>query len=81
MRVEQEFRRCDFFQPRRHLVGRLRRREAGAVGDAEDVRIDRDGRFAEGDVQHHAGSLTADTRQCLQRRTIMRHFAAVTLEQ
>ena len=38
-------------------------REAGAVADAEDVRVDRDGRLAEGDVEHDIRGLPADARQ------------------
>ena len=37
-------------------------RDAGAVGDPEDVRIDCDGRLAEGDVQNHIGGFAADPR-------------------
>ena len=40
-------------------------RQAGAVGDAEDVRVDRHRRFAEGDVENDVGGLATDSRQRL----------------
>ena len=52
---------------------RFARRDAGAVGDAEVVRIDCDGRLAEGDVEHHVGGLAANARQRLQRLTGLGH--------
>ena len=39
------------------------RREAGAVADAKDVRIDRERLLAEGGVEHHVGGLAADPGQ------------------
>jgi hypothetical protein len=45
--------------------------------DAEDMGVDRDGRFAEGDVQHHIGGLAADPGQRLQRLAVARHLAAM----
>src|SRR5271169_4570814 len=35
-------------------------RQPGAVADAEDVRVDRDGRLAERDIEHHIGGLASD---------------------
>ena len=52
-------------------------REPGAVADAEDVGVDRDGRLAEGDVEHHVGGLAADAGQRLQRLARVRHLAAM----
>ena len=40
--------------------------EAGAVGDAEHMRIDGDGRFAEGGVEHHIRRLAPDARQAFE---------------
>lgn len=37
------------------------RRKPGSIGDAKDVRIHCNGRLTEGDIQHHIGSLPADT--------------------
>src|SRR5258708_39911931 len=47
VRVVQEFGRGKFHQPVLHLARVLAGREPGAVGAAEDVRIDRHARFAE----------------------------------
>ena len=43
--VEQVLLRHHLEQPHLDLERRLARREAGAVGDAEDMRVDRDGRL------------------------------------
>ena len=56
-------------------------RQAGAVADAEDVRVDGDGRLAEGHVHHHVGGLAADARQRLQLLVGVRHLAAMPLDQ
>ena len=42
--------------------------QAGAVGQPEHMRIDRDRRLAEGLVEDDIGGLAADAGQCLQRR-------------
>ena len=55
--------------------------QARAVGDAEYVRVDRDGFLAEGDVEHHIGTLAADTRQRLQRFAAARNFSAMLRHQ
>ena len=47
---------------------RLARREARAVGDAEEMGVDRDGRLAEGRVEDDVGRLAADPGQRFQRR-------------
>ena len=59
----------------------LERRLAGGqiepVRHAEHVRVDGQGRLAEGDVEHDVGGLAADARQRLQRLALARHLAAV----
>jgi hypothetical protein len=45
------------------------------------MRVDRDGRRAEGDVQHDIGGLAADARQRLERLARRRHFAAMRVGQ
>ena len=55
--------------------------EAGAVGDAEDVRVHRHGRLAEGGVQHHVGGLAADAGQAFQFFAGSGYFAVVILHQ
>ena len=57
------------------------RRQAGAVGNAEDMGVDRHRRLAERDVEHHVGGLAADARQSLQGLARARHLAAVALDQ
>ncbi len=52
-------------------------RETDAIGDAEDVRVDRDRRFAERRVQNDVGRLATDARQRLERIAVARHLAAV----
>ena len=52
-------------------------REARAIRDAEDVRVDRDRRLAERGVQHDVRGLAADAGQRLERVAIARHVAAV----
>ena len=55
--------------------------QPGAVADAEHMRIHRDGRFAEGDVEHDVGGLAAHAGQGFQRLAIRWHFAAVLIQQ
>ena len=45
------------------LARRPARRQPGAVADAEQMRVDGDGRLAEGDVEHDIGGLAADAGQ------------------
>ena len=56
---------------------RLAGREPGAVADAENVRIDRDGRLAESDIEHDVRGLAADAGQRFQRLAIVRDLAAM----
>ena len=49
--------------------------------DPEDVRVDRDGRLAEGDVEHDVGGLAADARQLLQLVAFSRYLAAEFVDQ
>ncbi len=81
VRAVQIFRRRDFHQLRFDLGGGFAARQAGAVGDAEHMRIDGDGGFAEHFHQHHIGGLTADAGQRFKRLALARHFAAVLFEQ
>ena len=55
--------------------------KAGAIADAEHVGIDGQRRLAEGDVQDHVRGLAPDPGQGFQRRAIMRHPAAVPVDQ
>ena len=47
-------------------------RQSGAIADAEDVGVDRDGRLAEGDVEHHVRGLAADAGQRFERVAVVR---------
>ena len=64
-----------------HFQWRLARGQAGAVADAEDVRVHRHGGLAKGHVEHHVGGLAAHTGQCFQGFAGARHLAAVLLYQ
>lgn len=57
------------------------RRYAGAVGDPENMRIDRLRGVTEGDVQHHVGGLAANAGKRLQGCARIRHRARVALDQ
>src|SRR6266851_6436730 len=61
-----------------HILARC---EAGAVGDAKDVRVHRDGRMAEGGVEDHVGGLPADSRERFERFARLRHLSAVALDE
>ena len=81
MGVQQVFLRHDLHQLHLDVERRLADRQAGAVADAEDVGIDRDGRLAEGDVEHDVGGLAADAGQRFQRLAIVRDLAAVLVDE
>src|SRR5829696_5708638 len=55
--------------------------EPGAIADAENVRVDCNGRLAEGDVENDIGGLAPYTGQRLQRFARRRHLAAMLLDQ
>ena len=64
-------------EDRLDLVDGLAAGEAGAVGDPEDVGVDREGLGAEGDVHHHVRGLAADAGQLLQRVAVGGDLAAM----
>src|SRR5438105_579029 len=80
MRVLQEFGRRELEQFLFDLERILPRCDSRAIGDAEDVRVDRDGGLAEGGVQHHARRLAPDAGKLLERLAVLRHGAAVPVE-
>ena len=59
----------------------LAARQAGAVADAEDVGVDREGLVPEGGVEHDVGGLAADAGQRLQRGAVVGHLAAMVADQ
>ena len=81
MRAELVLGRRDGFETLLDLERRLAGRETGAVAEPEDMRIDRDRRLAERDVEHDTGGLAPDPRQSFERLALARHLAAVLVEQ
>src|SRR5260370_17248139 len=61
--------------------GRLAGGEAGAVAHAKNMGIDGDRLFAEGDVEDDVRGLASDPGQRLERLAVVRHLAAVQLDQ
>ena len=66
MRVAAERLRNDLFELGLDLIDRLPGREARAVADSEDVRVDRERLLAERGVEDDVGGLAADAGQRLQ---------------
>ena len=81
MRVAHVFFRDDPDEALLDLFGRLAGRQAEPVADAEDVRVDRHGRLAEGHVEHDIGGLAPDARQLDQKVAVIRHLAAMVADQ
>lgn len=79
--VAPERLRNDFFELGFHLVDGLARREAGAIADPEDMRVDREGLLAKSGVEDHIGGLAADARKLLELFPNARDFASVALDQ
>ena len=73
--------RHDLIKLALHFERRFSDCEAGAIADAEDMRVNRNRRLAEGDVENDVCSLAADAGQCLERLTIAWHLAAMPLNQ
>ena len=71
--VEKFFRR-GFFEAQLDLKRILAGGEAGTVRDAKNMRVDGDGRVAEGDVHHHIRGLASYTRQLFQRVAVFGQF-------
>ena len=67
MRAQPEGLRHALFQLGLDLLGRLALGEAGAVADAEDVRVDREGFLPEGAIKHDVGGLAALHEVALHR--------------
>src|SRR6185436_20106644 len=72
VRVLEELGRGELQQSLLYGKDVLAWREAGPVGDAEDVRVDRHGRLAERGVQHDVGGLAPHARQLLQSLAVLR---------
>ena len=70
----------DLLEFRFHLVDGLARRKAGAIAHSEDVRVDRESLFAEGGIQDHVGSLSANARQGLKLLACARDLSAMVID-
>jgi hypothetical protein len=81
VRVTAEWLRHNSFELGFNLVDILARREAGAIADAEHVRVDRERLFAKGGVEHHVGGFSPDAGKGLQFLPSPRNFAAVIADQ
>ena len=55
--------------------------KAGAVADAEDMRVHREGFGVESDVKNDVGGLAAHAGQRFERRAIVRHLAVILRDQ
>ena len=64
--VQPEGLRHDHFELQLDLKHVLAGREAGAVADAEDVRVDREGLLMECGIEHDVRRLAAHARQLLK---------------
>src|SRR5687768_403763 len=80
MRILQVLRRGELEQLELHFERVLARRNSRAIRNAENMRVDRHRRLAEGRVQHHVGGLTAYARQRFERLAVLRHRAAMLLQ-
>ena len=78
--VAAERLRHDFLELGLHLVHGLAGSEAGAVANAEDVRVDRKGLLAEGGVEDDVGGLASDAGERLQLFARLRDLAAVIVD-
>ena len=81
VRVTAEWLRHNSFELGFNLVDVLARREAGAIADAEHVRVDRERLFAKGRVEHHVGGFSPDAGKRLEFLPSPRNFAAVIADQ
>ena len=79
--VKGELRRYHLEQLLLDGIHRVTWGEASAVADAEDMRIDGDGRPTEGGVKHHIGRFAPNAGQGFQGLTIFRDLAAMQIQQ
>ena len=70
-----------FLKPRLNGFGRSAGRKPQAVGEAEDVGVDRHRLMAERHVEHDICRLAANAGQLHEGVAILRHFSAMTLDQ
>ena len=81
MSMEPILLRHHFQQFHLDFDGRFAGRQPGAIADAKDMRVDGDGRFAEGNIEHDVRGLAAHSRQSFQRLAVMRNHAAMLADE
>lgn len=81
MRFPQKIGRDAGFEAALDVQHGFAARQAGAVGEAEGVRVDRDGGLAEGDVEDDGGGFAADSGQGFERFAVGGDFAAEAVHQ
>lgn len=79
--IEQVLARHELQQFLLHLQNVLSRCYAGAVGDAEDMRVHRHGQLPEGGVEHHVGGLAANPGQGFEVLAVVGDLAAVLFDE
>ncbi len=77
MCVMREFPGSEFDQRIFHVSRRFPRRDPGAVGDPEDVRVDRYCRLSEDCVEDDVRSFSSYSGQSFERLARARHFTTV----
>ncbi|MNF83553.1 hypothetical protein D3C84_658780 [compost metagenome] len=81
MGIEQVFLRHELHQFFLDLDHILAGSDASTIADPENMRVHGHGQLAERSIEHHVGSLAADTRQRFQLFTGLRHFPAMAFHQ
>ena len=81
VRMQLEFVRHQLVQFVFHREHVLAGADAGAVGDAENMRIDSDRRFAECNVEYDVGGLAPYARQPFEFLARRRHCAGMVFKQ
>ena len=81
MGVDQERLWGDFFKLELDAQHILAFGEPGAIGDAEDMRVDRDARLAERRVKHDIGGLAPDSGEFFELLAGARDLAGVVADQ
>jgi hypothetical protein len=81
VRVAAEGLRNDLLELRLDLVDILARREAGAVANAEDMGVDREGFLTPGGVEDDVGGLAADAGKRFEFFARARDFATEAVDQ
>src|SRR6187402_1049435 len=69
--------RDNLLKPKLNIQRCLAGREPGAIADPEQMRVDSNGRFAEGDVKHHIRRLASNAGQRFKLLARARHYAGM----